>query len=85
MDRTRRPKKTKAQKSVPARELTGRLGDCRLGGTIMVDYLFDLFAASPFERFSRLNVLSLLDEVKNDKTLFPDCVRSQWLRLSSHS
>ena len=52
------------------------LADRRLGGMILMDYLFDLFAASPFEVFSRLSVLSVLDEVKKDKTLFPDGVKT---------
>jgi hypothetical protein len=42
----------------------------------LVDYLFDLFAASPFELFSRLSVLSVLDQVKKDKSLFPDRIKT---------
>jgi len=60
-----------AKTLVHSRESTARLADRRFGGMVIVDYLFDLFAASPFEWFSRLNVLSVLDQVKKDKDLFP--------------
>jgi len=53
-------------------DLNTRLADRRMGGMVLVDYLFDLFAASPLEQFSRLSVLTLLDRVKKDKDLFPD-------------
>lgn len=68
------PETTNVQTLVHSRELNARLADRRLGGMVVVDYLFELFAASPFEFFSRLNVLSLLDQVKKDKALFPDRV-----------
>jgi len=57
-----------------SQEFNNWLADRRLGGMVLVDYLFELFAASPFEGFSRLNVLSVLEQVKKDKTLFFDRV-----------
>jgi hypothetical protein len=51
---------------------TTQLADRRLGGKILVDYLFELFAASPLELFSRVGVLTVLEQVKKDKSLFPD-------------
>jgi hypothetical protein len=59
---------------VHSRKLNAQLADRRLGGSVLLDYLFDLFAASPFEVFDRLSVLSVLDQVKNDQALFPDGV-----------
>ncbi len=53
---------------------TTQLADRRLGGKILVDYLFELFAASPMELFSRVGVLTVLEQVKKDKSLFPDKV-----------
>lgn len=61
---------------VHSRELAARLADRRLGGMVLVDYLFDLFAASPLEVFSRVSVLSVLDQVKKDKSLFPDEIQT---------
>jgi hypothetical protein len=55
-----------------SRQFDAQLADRRLGGTVVLDYLFDLFAASPFEAFSRVSVLSVLDQVKKDRELFPD-------------
>ena len=46
----------------------------RLGGFIVVEYLMNLFGDSPKELFGRIDVLAVLDRVKNDKTLFPDAV-----------
>jgi hypothetical protein len=63
---------TDAQTLVHSRESTARLADRRFGGMVLVDYLFNLFAASSFETFGRLSVLTVLDRVKKDKGLFPD-------------
>ena len=52
-----------------------RLSDRCLGGKISVDYLFDLFAASPFEAFSRLSVLAVLDQVRKDQALFAEAAK----------
>ena len=46
-----------------------------LRGKIIVDYLFDLFAASPFEAFSRLGVLAVLDQVRKDQALFTESAK----------
>jgi len=46
----------------------------------IVEYLSDLFAASPLELFSRVSVLSVLDHVKKDRDLFPDGRASILLR-----
>ena len=54
---------------IHSRQLNAQLADRRLGGTILLDYLFDLFAASPFEVFDRLSVLSVLDKVKKDQKI----------------
>lgn len=59
---------------VHSRTSNAQLADRRLGGRILLDYLFDLFAASPFEVFDRLSVLSVLDQVKKNQALFPDRV-----------
>ena len=67
-----RPKNTNAPTLVHSREFTALLADRRFGGMAVVEYLFDLFAASPLELFSRLSVLTVLDQVKKDKSLFPD-------------
>jgi hypothetical protein len=71
-----RPKMAKVPATVRSRESNARLEDRRLGGMVLVDYLFDLFAASPFEVFSRVSVLSVLDQVKRDQGLFPSSARS---------
>jgi hypothetical protein len=67
-----RPTSTRTHKPAHSRELAARLADRRAGGLVVVNYLFDLFAASPLEGFSRLSVLAVLDQVRKDKAVFPD-------------
>lgn len=57
---------------IPFRDSAARLADRRIGGMAVAEYLYDLFAASPLELFSRISVLSVLDHVKKDRDLFPD-------------
>jgi len=67
-----RSEKTKIRVPLRSRESAARrLADRRLGGMAIVEYLSDLFAASPLEVFSRVSVLSVLDHVKKDRDLFP--------------
>ena len=54
-----------------SRDAGARLKDRRTGGMVVVDYLYDLFAASPLELFSRISVLSVLEHVRKDRELFP--------------
>jgi len=60
------------RRALRSRGLAATLAERRLGGMALADYLFELFAASPYELFSRVSVLSVLDQVKKDKALFPD-------------
>ncbi len=74
---TRRIRLQRIDVRVPthSRESAERLKDRRLGGMAVVEYLYDLFAASPLEVFSRVSVLGVLDHVKKDRDLFPDGAR----------
>ena len=75
-----RPEKIKVRLPIHSRDSAKRLRDRRLGGMAIVEYLSDLFAASPLELFSRVSVLSVLDHVKKDRDLFPDGHASILLR-----
>ncbi len=46
----------------------------RFGGLVVVEYLMNLFGESSKELFSRIDVLAVLDRVKNDRALFPEAV-----------
>jgi hypothetical protein len=67
-----RPARAEGLIPVQSRDPAARLKDRRLGGMVVIDYLHDLFAASPYEVFSRVTVLSVLDHVKKDRDLFPE-------------
>ncbi len=73
---TSRTRLAKIKVRVPIRsQESERLADRRFGGMAIVEYLSDLFAASPLELFSRVSVLNVLDHVKKDRDLFPDGAR----------
>jgi len=55
----------------------------RLGGLIVVEYLMNLFGASPKELFGRVDILAVLDGVKKDRTLFPEAVIAMSDRLNA--
>jgi hypothetical protein len=57
------------RRSQPSEDLSKRFG-----GLVVVEYLMDLFGESPKELFSRIDVLVVLDRVKNDSSLFPEAV-----------
>lgn len=47
----------------------------QLAGLSVIGYLEDLFTSSPRESFTTIEILSILNTVKNDPELFePDCV-----------
>ena len=75
----------KAQALVRSRELAVRLAERRLGGMVLVDYLFSLFAASPLEAFSRVSVLSVLDQVRKDNGLFPTGAQTDGLEPNKNA
>jgi len=58
-----------ARRSQPYEDLSKRFG-----GLVVVEYLMNLFGESPKELFSRIDVLVVLDRVKNDSSLFPEAV-----------
>lgn len=70
----RRIRSKKIKPSVPtcSRDSAARRADRRVGARVAVEYLYDLFAASPQELFSRVSVLSVLDLVKSDRDLLTD-------------
>jgi hypothetical protein len=63
--------KARIRIELDSRDREARLRDRRIGGMVVVDYLYDLFEASPLEAFSRISVLSVLDRVRKDRDLFP--------------
>ena len=67
-----RPARAEAVIPIHSGEPAARLRDRRLGAMVVIDYLHDLFAASPYEFFSRVSVLSVLEHVKKDRDLFPE-------------
>ena len=46
----------------------------QFGGLVVLEYLTNLFEASPKELFSRVDVLALLDAVAKDRALYPASV-----------
>ena len=80
-----RPEATAVHRLIHPRDLSARLADSRLGGMVVADYLYDLFAASPLELFSRVSVLAVLDQVKKDNALCasPSPSRVQTLKPKS--
>lgn len=58
-----------ARRSQPSEDVSKRFG-----GLVVVEYLMNLFGESPKELFSRIDVLAVLDRVKNDRALFPEAV-----------
>ncbi len=49
--------------------------DAAFGGLVILDYLLDLFTMSAREAFARVDILHVLNVVKNDPSLFaPDTV-----------
>jgi hypothetical protein len=50
-----------ARSSQPSEDLSKRVG-----GLVVVEYLMNLFGESPKELFSRIDVLAVLEGVKND-------------------
>jgi hypothetical protein len=48
----------------------GRAG--QLGGLVVLDFLINLFGESPKQFFNRIDVLAVLDGVRNEKTRFPE-------------
>ena len=44
-------------------------GDVAMGALGILDFLLDLFAATPVETFSRVDILSVLNNVKNSGDL----------------
>ena len=73
MAHSRRIRRKSLEAYIPVRSRdSARLADRRVGGIAVVEYLYDLFASSPLELFSRISVLGVLDQVKKDRDLFPD-------------
>src|SRR5580700_4688372 len=56
-----------ARRSQPSEDLAKQFG-----GLVVVEYLINLFGESPKELFSRIDVLAVLDHVRNDRSLFPE-------------
>ena len=67
-----------ARRSEPPHDLSRRFG-----GLVVLQYLMDLFGDSPKELFSRIDVLTVLDVVKNDRALFPKAVVAMWNRIEA--
>ncbi len=62
-------KSAAARRSGPPEDLSKQFG-----GLVILEYLMHLFEDSPKELFGRVDVLALLDAVKNDKAFFPEAV-----------
>ena len=50
----------------------------------LLDYLIDLFTASPRQNFSRAAVLSVLDATKNDPDFFDPSIRELQIAATSN-
>ncbi len=46
----------------------------QLGGLVILDFLTNLFGESPKQFFNRIDVLAVLEGVRNERTLFPEDV-----------
>ena len=66
--------KLQQEPSIAARRMESEEASRRLGGLIVVEYLMNLFGESPKAFFDRIDVLAVLDSVKNDRSLFPEAV-----------
>ena len=67
-----------ARHSEPSEDLS-----TRFGALVVLEYAMNLFGESPKELFSRIDVLAVLDGVKNDRELFPEPVVAMWDRIKT--
>jgi hypothetical protein len=57
----------------------------QLGGLIVLDFLMNLFGESPRQFFNRIDVLAVLEGVRNERTLFPEAVVARVDRIKMAS
>jgi hypothetical protein len=57
----------------------------RFGGLVVLEFLMNLFEDSPQELFGKIDILAVLEGVKNDRALFPEAVIAIWHRIGGNN
>jgi hypothetical protein len=57
----------------------------RFGGLVVLEFLINLFEDSPKELFGKIDILAVLEGVKNDRALFPEAVIAKWHRIGRNN